>query len=95
MTQRDELAEEILISKLLSISGYQNIDDFKKEVDADTEQWGVIVKAMQAYHEAKLSEITDEDIELYARENSLTKATEDGIIKGAKDFRDNKIKHIE
>ncbi len=41
------------------------------------------------------SEVTDEDIELYARQNSLTKATEDGIIKGAKAHRDGEIKHIE
>jgi hypothetical protein len=40
-------------------------------------------------------EITDEDIELYARENSLNKTTEDGIIKGAKAHRDGEIKHIE
>lgn len=57
--------------------------------------YGRIIEAMQAYHEAKMKEVTDEDIELYARRNSLSEATKHGIIEGAKAFRDGKIKHKE
>ena len=49
----------------------------------------------EAYHESKMKEITDEDIELYARRHSLSEATERGIIEGAKAFRDGLIKHKE
>lgn len=65
----------------------------KHAVSFNDVESNAIIEAMYDY--ATLKEITDEEIEIYARRNSLTKATEDGIIKGAKDFRDNKIKHIE
>jgi hypothetical protein len=51
-----------------------------------------ICELMQAYHEAKMKEVTDEDIELYARRNSLSEVTERGMIEGAKAMTDREIK---
>ena len=55
-----------------------------------------IIKAMQSYHEAKLKEITDSDIEAWAK-NYYQKADENEIsclIIGAKAALNNEIKHI-
>jgi len=52
-------------------------------------------RLMQLYHEAKLKEITDSDIEAWAK-NYYQKADENEIsclIIGAKAHRGNKIKH--
>ena len=59
----------------------------------------IICRAMQAYHEAKLKEITDEDIVDYSRrivKSSIlcySPLVETGIIIGAWAIRDGKIKH--
>ena len=57
--------------------------------------------AMQTYHEAKMKEVTDEDIERQVKQINRREAlcTVDyystGFIEGAKAFRDGKIKHKE
>lgn len=81
----DKLAEEILdeahkISSAMPLSAVQKHFTYL---------------AMQRYHQAKMKEVTDEDIELYARRNSLSEVTERGMIEGAKAMRDGKIKHKE
>ena len=59
------------------------------------------LKAMQAYHEAKMEKVTDEDIERQVKQINRREAlcTVDyystGFIEGAKAFRDGKIKHKE
>jgi len=92
MTAEDKkLAEEILDKELSLVEQGWN----KREL---------IIYAMEAYHQAKLSEVTDEDIEAWA--NNVPLATLDvlvssidtfryGMRTGAKAFRDGKIKHIE
>ena len=67
--------------------------------------YGCIMESMEAYHQAKLAEVTDEDIEAWAeeyagREDSSRKQfidweAYDGFVAGAKSLRDGKIKHIE
>ena len=65
----------------------------------------LLVEAMQAYHEAKMKEVTDADIEAWANSKEkiidempetlklhITKKIE-CRIKGAKAFRDGEIKH--
>lgn len=61
----------------------------------------IVFMAMQAYHKAKLAEVTDEDIERQVKQINRREAlcTVDyystGFIEGAKAFRDGKIKHKE
>jgi len=63
--------------------------------------YGRIIEAMQAYHEAKMKEVTDEDIERHVKQINRREAlcTVDyystGFIEGAKAFRDGLIKHKE
>ena len=52
-----------------------------------------VCKAMEAYHKSKMAEITDEEIEKWARANSLSSITEQAMIKGAKAFKNGEIKH--
>lgn len=60
-----------------------------------------IIEAMEAYHEAKMKEVTDEDIERQVKQINRREAlcTVDyystGFIAGAKAMRDGKIKHKE
>ena len=87
---KDKLAEEIL-EKNISMRGLIDFGNYSC-VGIPYED---ALKAMQAYHEAANKQVTDEDIELYPRRNSLSEATKHGIIEGAKAFRDGKIKHKE
>ena len=60
-----------------------------------------LFELMQAYHEAKMKEVTDEDIVDYSRrivKSSIlcySPLVETGIIIGAWAIRDGKIKHVE
>jgi hypothetical protein len=55
-----------------------------------------VKRLMQSYHEAKLKEITDSDIEAWVELVSEKKqyAFRLGLKKGAEAYRDNEIKHI-
>ena len=61
--------------------------------------YGCIMESMEAYHQAKLAEVTDEDIETWA-ENFVKNpehyfhSVKDLII-GAKAFQKGEIKHID
>jgi len=93
--------EEILTRALNNRCKYES----SKEMDFDTHL--AIMDAMQAYHEAKMKEVTDKDIEVWA--NSKEKIIEEMPetlklhitkkiecrIKGAKAMRDGEIKHNE
>jgi len=84
MTEQDRKLAEKLFEEYIG-EGQYGIDFEKKH----------IIEFAEAYHEARMKEVTDEDIELYARRHSLSEATKHGIIEGAKAFRDGKIKHKE
>ena len=85
--------EEILIWALNNRCKYES----SKEMDYDTHL--AIMDAMEAYHEAKMKEVTDKDIQKYAAfavqtsKGKLSPLIETGIIWGAKAMRDGKIKH--
>ena len=84
----DKLAEEI----------YFNLCD-KKIMNTDRKD--IVIEAMQAYHEAKLKEITDADIVKWARqweykdkiELSPSDMAAVCLIEAAKAMRDGLIKH--
>ena len=76
---KDKLAEEILFRYRLKSSGMTEKD---------------MIKAMQAYHDAKIKEVTDADIEAYLDAHEV----DDIILRkalriGAKAMRDGEIKH--
>jgi hypothetical protein len=79
----DKLAEEIL-DEAHKISSAMPLSSLQKHFT---------YLAMQRYHEAKMKEVTDDDIISYAKLNikSSIPLVEAGIIAGAKDFRDGKI----
>jgi len=86
----DKLAEEILDN--LELDGDWQIGDiyFKHEV----------IRAMQAYHEAKMKEVTDADIEHKADDVANCESSKEfergewlGFKEGARAFRDGLIKH--
>jgi hypothetical protein len=91
---KDKLAEEILNDTTYA-GAYDNIERDE------------LIKAMQAYHNAKMKEVTDDDIKkwaLYDREYlidyEVTTSSElnqrlKGREEGARDMRDGEIKHIE
>lgn len=61
-----------------------------------------IIELMQSYHEARMKEVTDEDIEAWADGIADAGSLKDfergewlGIKEGAKAFRDGEIEHIE
>ena len=55
----------------------------------------IICRAMQAYHEAKMKEVTDEDIEAYLDAHEVDDKILRGALRiGAKAMRDGVIKHI-
>ena len=79
MTDKLALAEEILFRYRLKSSGMTEKD---------------MIEAIQAYHEAKMKEITDGDIEAYLDAHEV----DDPILRkalriGAKAMRDGEIKH--
>ena len=91
MKDKDKkLAVEILEDTFISSGSFLDVDYIDLYVDA-----------MQAYHEAKMKEVTDEDIVDYSirivKSSILcySPLVETGIIIGAKAFRDGEIKHIE
>ena len=84
----DKLAEEILFRYRLKSSGMTEKD---------------MIEAMQAYHEAKMKEVTDEDIHKIAYNACMHPSMPNGepepehtyydaFIEGAKAMRDGKIK---
>lgn len=84
---KDKLAEEILFGYRLKAGGMTEAD---------------MIEAMQAYHEAKLKEVTDEDIQNHFLKYAWAINKHGEIapkihhhIEGAKAFRDGLIKHIE
>lgn len=80
----DKLAEEILdeahkISSAMPLSAVQKHFTYL---------------AMQRYHQAKMKEVTDEDIEDYADKWFYANILEwEYFVEGAKAFRDGQIKH--
>ena len=91
MKDKDKLAEEILNKMVDGFVPYFSESE--------------VIEAMQAYHEAKMKEVTDADIEAWANSKEkiidempetlklhITKKIE-CRIKGAKAFRDGEIKH--
>ena len=55
-----------------------------------------LLRFAEAYHAAKMAEVTDEDIEEWACKNkNISLSFSAGMSYGAKAFRDGKIKHIE
>ena len=85
MTDRDKLAEEILRNHVEN-----NGCD---ELCIKNSLWEqILIEAMQAYHNAKMKEITDEDIVKWAEPKSVFIGA---VVLGAKAFRDGEIKHIE
>jgi hypothetical protein len=90
----DKLAEEIIEKKLKGAVFYGAKDGI------DGRQ--LVINAMQAYHEAKLKEITDVDIEAWANGIANPESKKDfergewlGIKEGAKAVLSGEIKHIE
>lgn len=83
---KDKLAEEIIKQSVVEVEGLDGIEYVSHEL---------AIHCMQAYHEAKMREVTDDDIISYAKSNikSSIPLVEAGIIVGAKDLRDGKIKH--
>ena len=84
---KDKLAEEILNDTTYA-GAYDNIERDE------------LIKAMQAYHEDKLKEVTDEDIEEYASAIVSPESKKDfergewyGLKYGAIAMRDGEIKH--
>lgn len=84
---KDKLAEEILNKMVDGFVPYFSESE--------------VIEAMQAYHQAKMKEVTDEDIERQIKQINRREAlcTVDyystGFIAGAKAIRDGKIKHKE
>ena len=79
---KDKLAEQILFKYRLKARGMTEED---------------MIKAMQAYHEAKMKEVTDEDIEnwidkRFARVSRYGLGKSIGAFIAAKAFRDGEIK---
>lgn len=95
---KDKLAAELIEPYLMNLEGYPKIRFISQES---------CLKAMQAYHEARLKEITPADIEAWAKhiqEGELLKLTVQQqpmrtiasyLIEGAKAILNNEIKHIE
>ena len=78
----DKLAEEILKTSCA-----------ENRVFLTSNEWHTIIEAMQAYHEAKMKEVTDEDIEAFIDAHEV----DDIILRkalriGAKAMRDGEIK---
>lgn len=84
---KDKLAEEILNKMVDGFVPYFSESE--------------VIEAMQAYHQAKMKEVTDEDIERQIKQINRREAlcTVDyystGFIEGAKAMRDGLIKHKE
>ena len=96
MTDKDrKLAEDTIRNWLYWIQD-ENIPRHRMILGTDE-----ICELMQAFHEAKMKEVTDEDIERQVKQINRREAlcTVDyystGFIEGAKAFRDGKIKHKE
>ena len=92
----DKLAEEILakfIEKLDYTYRYKTINERKNIINE-------LRYLMQAYHEAKMKEVTDGDIEAFASLQSYPESKKDferglwlGIKVGAKAMQNGEIKH--
>ena len=83
---KDKLAEEILNKMVDGFVPYFSESE--------------VIEAMQAYHEANLKEVTDEDIESFASLQSNPESKKDfdrglwlGIKVGAKAMQNGEIKH--
>lgn len=97
MTDKDKLAEEIL-DKI----------ELKDICMGEFYYRHEVIEAMQAYHEAKMKEVMDEDIERESHElyvdgckpefkeyaDSILSFVKSGYVVGAKAMRDGKIKHV-
>jgi len=94
----EKMAEEILHDNLNEhLSIFVNTYPVAYQSEQMLKDW--IVNAMKDYHQAKLAEVTDEDIETWA-ENFVKNpehyfhSVKDLII-GAKAFQKGEIKHID
>ena len=92
----DKLAEEILDKIIQDHPMLMSINDCDRKIALET---------AEQYYEAKLKEITDADIEVWAdriahlKDNEIAEGIESkefnsGLVIGAKAMRDGKIKHI-
>jgi len=90
----DKLAEEIARKQIsLYLKGRKD--------NPTNELYDRFIKAMQAYHEAKMKEVTDEDIKKWIFSDTPVKDGDEewlygfrqGKLTGAKAMRDGEIKH--
>jgi hypothetical protein len=81
---KDKLAEEILKTSCA-----------ENRVFLTSNEWHTIIEAMQAYHEAKMKEVTDADIVKYAFNcYSDSYNMRVACVNGARDMRNGEIKHV-
>lgn len=89
---KNKLADRIAKEKLTKYS-----DGHYTQFNGHENILMAMAEAMQAYHEAKMKEVTDEDIDVHIIEHYVLKSVPFclGFTNGAKAFRDGEIKHID